>query len=52
VQPDRILKGVVTKATKFVDIGVNQDGLDHISELANHYIKNPNEVVRTEQITN
>jgi transcriptional accessory protein Tex/SPT6 len=39
VQPDRILKGVITNATKFVDIGVNQDGFDHISELPIHYIK-------------
>jgi len=43
-----ILEGVVTNVTKFgafVDIGVHQDGLVHISQLANQYIADPSEVV-------
>jgi uncharacterized protein len=45
VQPGMTLEGVVTNVTKFgafVDIGVHQDGLVHISELSNRYIKDPN----------
>lgn len=44
-----ILEGVVTNVANFgafVDIGVHQDGLVHISLLANHFIKDPNEVVK------
>ena len=40
VQPGMVLEGVVTNVTKFgafVDIGVHQDGLVHISELSNRY---------------
>jgi uncharacterized protein len=47
------LEGVVTNVTKFgafVDIGVHQDGLVHISELSNFYIKDPNDVVKAGQI--
>ena len=33
----------------FVDIGVHQDGLVHISQMADHYIKDPNEVVHLNQ---
>lgn len=47
------LEGIVTNVTNFgafVDIGVHQDGLVHISEIADHYIKNPNEVLKTGQI--
>ncbi len=53
VQPDMILEGVVTNVTKFgafVDIGVHQDGLVHISELSNRFLKDPNEAVRAGQI--
>ena len=49
VQPEMILEGVVTNVTKFgafVDIGVHQDGLVHISELSNRYIKDPSEAVK------
>jgi len=52
-QPGMILEGVVTNVTKFgafVDIGVHQDGLVHISELSNRYIKDPSEVVKVGQI--
>jgi uncharacterized protein len=53
VQPGMVLEGVVTNVTKFgafVDIGVHQDGLVHISELSNRYIKEPSEAVKTGQI--
>jgi uncharacterized protein len=48
-----VLEGVVTNVTKFgafVDIGVHQDGLVHVSELSNHFIKEPSEAVKTGQI--
>jgi uncharacterized protein len=53
LQPGMILEGVVTNVTKFgafVDIGVHQDGLVHISELSNRYIKDPNDAVNVGQI--
>jgi uncharacterized protein len=53
VLPGMILEGVVTNVTKFgafVDIGVHQDGLVHISELSNKFIKDPSEAVKTGQI--
>jgi uncharacterized protein len=53
VQPGMVLEGVVTNVTKFgafVDIGVHQDGLVHISELSNRFIKDPSEVVKAGQI--
>jgi uncharacterized protein len=43
-----ILEGVITNVTKFgafVDLGVHQDGLIHISELANQYVQDPSDVV-------
>ncbi len=43
------LEGVVTNVTNFgafVDIGVHQDGLVHISEMADRFVKDPREVVR------
>jgi uncharacterized protein len=46
------LPGIITNITNFgafVDIGVHQDGLVHISQLVNKYVKDPNEVVRLHQ---
>lgn len=46
------LPGIVTNITNFgafVDIGVHQDGLVHVSELSNDYIEDPNEVVKVHQ---
>ncbi|MBE8712730.1 Tex family protein [Sphingobacterium hungaricum] len=46
------LPGIVTNITKFgafVDIGVHQDGLVHLSQLANRYISDPSEVVKVQQ---
>jgi protein Tex len=53
LQPGMVLEGVVTNVTKFgafVDVGVHQDGLVHISELSNKYIQDPSEVVKVGQI--
>lgn len=49
LKPDMILDGVISNVTNFgafVDIGVHQDGLIHISMLADKYIKDPREVVK------
>ena len=53
LQPDMILEGVVTNVAAFgafVDIGVHQDGLVHVSALANRFVKDPHEVVKPGQI--
>lgn len=50
---EMVLEGVVTNVTNFgafVDIGVHQDGLVHISELADHFVKDPHAVVKPGQI--
>jgi uncharacterized protein len=47
------LEGVVTNVTNFgafVDVGVHQDGLVHISCLANHFVKDPHQVVKAGDI--
>ena len=49
LQPGMILEGVVTNVAAFgafVDIGVHQDGLVHISALAEKYVKDPRDVVK------
>ena len=49
VQEGMTLEGVVTNVAAFgafVDIGVHQDGLVHVSELADRFIRDPNEVVK------
>jgi len=46
------LPGIVTNVTDFgafIDVGVHQDGLAHISQLADRYIKHPSEVVKVRQ---
>jgi len=46
------LPGIITNITKFgafVDIGVHQDGLVHISQLADRFVRDPNEVVKLNQ---
>lgn len=50
LKPGMKLEGIVTNVTAFgafIDIGVHQDGLIHLSELSDRYIKHPNEVVKT-----
>ena len=53
LQPGMVLEGVVTNVAAFgafVDIGVHQDGLVHVSALANRFIKDPHEVVKPGQV--
>lgn len=50
--PGMELPGIVTNITNFgafVDIGVHQDGLVHISQLANRFVRDPNDVVKLHQ---
>ena len=52
LKPGMKLPGIVTNVTKFgafVDIGVHQDGLVHISRLADRFVKDPNDVVKVQQ---
>jgi uncharacterized protein len=52
LNPGMRLPGIVTNVTAFgafVDIGVHQDGLVHISQLADHFVKDPNEIVKVHQ---
>jgi Transcriptional accessory protein len=52
VQPGMTLPGIVTNVTNFgafIDIGVHQDGLAHISQLADGFVKNPADVVKVGQ---
>ncbi len=53
LQTGMSLEGVVTNVTKFgafVDVGVHQDGLVHISELSDRYVNDPGDVVKVGQI--
>src|SRR6185295_10924939 len=53
LKPGMTLEGVVTNVTRFgafVDVGVHQDGLVHVSELANHFVKDASDVVKVGQI--
>lgn len=53
LKPEMRLEGVVTNVTNFgafVDIGVHQDGLVHISSLANRFVKDPHEVVKAGEL--
>jgi uncharacterized protein len=52
VKPGMTVPGIVTNITAFgafVDIGVKQDGLVHLSQLSNRYVTDPNEVVKLNQ---
>jgi uncharacterized protein len=52
LQPGMKLPGIVTNVTAFgafVDIGVHQDGLLHVSQLADRFVRNPAEVVKVHQ---
>lgn len=53
LRPGMVLEGMVTNVTNFgafVDIGVHQDGLVHISMLANRFVKDPHEVVKAGEV--
>ncbi len=52
LKPGMELPGIVTNITKFgafVDVGVKQDGLVHISHLADRFVKDPNDIVKIHQ---
>ena len=52
LKPGMELPGIVTNITRFgafVDVGVKQDGLVHISQLADRFVKDPNDVVKIHQ---
>jgi protein Tex len=53
LQPGMVIEGTVTNVTNFgafVDVGVHQDGLVHVSEISNRYIKDPAEALKVGQI--
>ncbi|MBN1448225.1 MAG: RNA-binding transcriptional accessory protein [Bacteroidetes bacterium] len=53
LKPGMVLEGVVTNVANFgafIDIGVHQDGLVHISQLADRFVRDPKEVVKVGQI--
>jgi uncharacterized protein len=52
IQPGMTLPGIVTNVTAFgafVDVGVHQDGLVHVSQLADRFVRDPKEVVSVQQ---
>ena len=53
LKPGMLLEGIISNVTNFgafVDIGVHQDGLVHISALTNRFVKDPHEIVKAGQI--
>lgn len=53
LKPGMVLEGVVTNVAAFgafVDVGVHQDGLVHVSAMANRYVSDPHEVVKSGQV--
>ncbi len=53
LKPDMVLEGVVTNVTNFgafVDVGVHQDGLVHISAMSDKFIKDPSEIVKAGEL--
>ncbi|UWR56858.1 Tex family protein [Phaeobacter inhibens] len=53
LKPGMVLEGTVTNVAAFgafVDIGVHEDGLVHVSQLADRFVKDPHEVVKTGQV--
>ena len=52
LKENMLLNGIVTNVTAFgafIDIGVHQDGLVHISEIANHFVKDPADELKVNQ---
>jgi uncharacterized protein len=52
LQLGMVVPGIITNITKFgcfVDVGVKQDGLVHISQMANQFVDDPNKVVKLQQ---
>lgn len=55
LETDMILEGVISNVTNFgafVDIGVHQDGLVHISQLSDRFVKDPRDIVKTGDVVN
>lgn len=53
LKPNMVLEGVITNVANFgafVDIGVHQDGLIHISAMANHFVKDPHTIVTVGEV--
>ncbi len=53
LKPGQVLEGTVTNVAAFgafVDVGVHQDGLVHVSQLADRFVKDPHDVVKTGQV--
>lgn len=53
LKPGMALEGVITNVTNFgafVDVGVHQDGLVHISQMADRFVENPNDIVKVGQV--
>ena len=53
LKPGMVLEGTVTNVAAFgafIDIGVHQDGLVHVSQLADKFVKDPHEIVKTGQV--
>ncbi|MEO1093648.1 MAG: Tex family protein [Cyanobacteria bacterium J06638_28] len=53
LKPGLTLEGIVTNVANFgafVDVGVHQDGLVHVSQLANHFVRDPKQVVKVGQV--
>ena len=53
LEPGMVLEGVVTNVAAFgafVDVGVHQDGLVHVSALSSKFVKDPHDVVKAGQI--
>lgn len=53
LQPGMILEGTVTNVAAFgafVDVGVHQDGLVHVSAMSHSFVKDPHEVVRSGEV--
>ncbi|MEW9807177.1 Tex family protein [Mesorhizobium sp. ZMM04-5] len=53
LKPGMLLEGTVTNVAAFgafVDVGVHQDGLVHVSQIADRFVKDPNEVVKVGQV--
>ena len=53
LKPDMVLEGVITNVTNFgafVDVGVHQDGLVHISAMSDKFIKDPREIVKAGEV--
>ena len=55
LEPGMTLPGVVTNIVAFgafVDVGVHQDGLVHVSQMADHFVKDPNDIIKVHQKVN